>query len=302
MCLEGHPLQHEDAHHRSSNPVNSNRSLNHAVYLNPFPPTKASTFFQNFSPLASLAWKLRAAPFGRSLGCLEVWIAGLPPLHPGWGCSPHAPGSAVGGAPTHRFTPSLPPEAHFLRRIRSLRILRSLKSLRKAALTIEAIAVVCSGPYRLSHPSPPSSLKSLSSLNSLSLNATASGGIPSRHLPRPARNPAIPVLPVSFCEAASRRPSSPMRRMSRTQGRKQAQGRTCGARPPLRLRGFVPSCEPSRALRGDLVLRFLNAVGFRQTQIGQNAMWLRRPRKRVLRHNRLLPSVATSVLRHYDIS
>ncbi len=49
---------------------------------------------------------------------------------------------------------------------------------------------------------------------------------------------------------------------------------------------------------GELDLRacgiYLNAVGFRQTRIGQDAMWLRRPRKRVLRHNRLLPSVHLS--------
>ncbi len=37
-----------------------------------------------------------------------------------------------------------------------------------------------------------------------------------------------------------------MRGMARTGGRKHAQGRTCEAKPPLRLRGFVTSCETSR--------------------------------------------------------
>ncbi len=105
-------------------------------------------------------------------GGLEVWKFGV------WGSSPHAPASAV------RSTPSSPDGDSFLRGIRSLRILRSLRSLRKAALTVEAIVTENCGRYRLSHLPPSSSLKSLSSLN-------------------PRRRP------VSFCGAASRRPSSP---------------------------------------------------------------------------------------------
>ncbi len=113
---------------------------------------------------------------------------------------------------------------HFLRGIRSLRILRSLRSLRKAALTVEAMAVVYCGPYRLSYPPPPSSLNSLSSLKSLSLSSL---------------NPGADLFRFARRRPAAHRCAG----MSRTVGRKHAQGRTCGARPPLRLRGFVPSCE-----------------------------------------------------------
>ncbi len=63
----------------------------------------------------------------------------------------------------------------------------------------------------------------------------------------------------------------------------------CGQRPgSSRSKAGEFRFEPARDLfeRGWL----------RQTRIGQDAMWLRRPRKRVLRHNRLLPSVPWHLL------
>ncbi len=71
---------------------------------------------------------------------------------------PTPPGMRVGVRPRTARPLRLLTETHFLRRVRSLRSLRILRSLRNAALTVEVIAGVYSGPLigsHISHLSPP---------------------------------------------------------------------------------------------------------------------------------------------------
>ncbi len=191
------------------------------------------------------------------------------------GSRPCTPASAV------RSTPSSPEEIHFLRKIRSLRILRSL---RKAARTVEAMAVVCSGPYRLSHPPPPSSLnslKSLSSLSSLSLSSLSPaqacivlrGGVPP---PTPEAHLRRHQVGLSFQCAG----------MARTQVRKHAKFSFCGAKRGLRLRGFVTSCETFRGRASRLPYKARMRMCTR-THIHACAYAL--ARERVRAHARALP-------------